>query len=184
MHNVSILGFALALLSTTSAFVIPANQVDGMYSVRRSADGNDVHVAVKPMAARRSATSSAPHQFGKRDVGDVHCGCGITLNSGDTDAAVEDLKTQLDNFEFIDPSMSYYSIRGGTVAFVCNDDGNARLRAWRNEVTEAFSEITAACGLYVAGSTGGYESYSIGYMVNSDGLDFCGNSLSAPGDHC
>jgi len=51
------------------------------------------------------------------------------------------------------------------------------------------SQITSACGLYVAGT---YSSelasestkYDAGYMRYSDGLDFCANADTAAADHC
>ncbi|KAH8686632.1 hypothetical protein GQ44DRAFT_833252 [Phaeosphaeriaceae sp. PMI808] len=64
--------------------------------------------------------------------------CGFDLSPSNTDAAVADLKVQLgDNGHWIDPGLLYYSIRGGVVAFVCNEDGNAPLKAWTDIVTQA-----------------------------------------------
>ncbi|KAK3082330.1 hypothetical protein LTS18_004242 [Coniosporium uncinatum] len=189
MHHVPLLGFSLALLSTVSAFVLPANQADGFYQVRRSASGSEIHESVKTAPSdRRTTTSSSSsaetHQLAKRGWGHTYCGCGIELSHDDTDAAVADLKAQLGDRSYINPGEAYYSVRGGVVAFVCNDDGNAPLKAWTDVVTQAAQQVTDSCGLYIAGSTGANFEFSIGYMQNSDGLDFCGSALSSGAGSC
>jgi hypothetical protein len=180
----SLVALAAAFLSTTSAYVLPSNQADGFYRVVRSADGQEVHEALDTAPTRRYTSPSAQH-LSKRDFGQTHCGCGIKLNTGDTDAAVADLKNQLsDKGHWISPSLSYYSIHGSVIAFVCNEDANSVLKAWTDIVTQAAGQITRACGQYVAGSTGANYDFSIGYMQNGNGVDFCGNALSAPAKSC
>jgi hypothetical protein len=50
-----------------------------------------------------------------------YCGCGLSLNNGDCDAAVADLKGQFDHAKTgIDPGLSYYSICGSVMVFGCN----------------------------------------------------------------
>ena len=183
MHHASLLTLMLAVLSTASAYAIPANQPDGIYEVRRSPSGEEIHTALNlPSERRTSANPLAKRAFA---FGHTHCGCGIKLNTGDTDAAVADLENQLGKAGYlIDASMSYYSIRGGVVAFVCNDEGNAALKASSDIVGQALAQITKSCGRYVAGSTGWVNDFSIGYMNNAKDLDFCGASLGAPADHC
>lgn len=188
MHTIPLLSLAFALLATTSAFIIPKNQVDGLYQVRRDISGNELHEALAPPSRRDtdSVTAPATNYLEKRgSLGKVHCGCGNTLDHSDTDAAVADLKNQLTSGgSLIANGEAYYSIRGGTVAFVCNSNHNAMLLAWSAEVGHGLAQVTHACGAYVAGSVGGLYGTSIGYMKNSQGLDFCGAALSSPKTHC
>jgi len=186
MHHIPLLGFTLALLSTASAFVLPANQADGLYQVRRSASGAEIHESVQwaPLHRRTTTSSGEKHQLAKRDDMGTYCGCDNDLSHDDTDAAVADLKAQLGDGSYIDPSLATYSVRGSVVAFVCNNDGNAPLKAWADIVTQAALQVTNACGWYVAGTAGANFEFSIGYMQNSNGLDFCANALSSPVGSC
>lgn len=70
------------------------------------------------------------------------------------------------------------------MAFVCNNDGNAYMKAWDDIIAQAYAQVTKGCGSYIAGSTGGPFAFSFGYMKYSQGLDFCGNALSSGADHC
>lgn len=190
MHHAAVLGVALALLSSASAFVLPAGQTDGIYKVHRTRSGEEIHNLVRradPSKADVSSVVAGP--LAKRDTwGQVYCGCGYGLDPGDTDAAVADLKGQLaggpNGASVIAPGMSWYSIRGNTVAFVCNGDHNAKLKAWPDIVGQGLADVTAACGLYVSGSTGANYDFSIGYMQNNGGVDFCGNALTSPAGSC
>ena len=184
MHASSLLTLTLALLSGASALVLPAVQPDGLYQVHRSASGEEIHTRIE-LAPTTTSPSTSPNHLAKRAFGQTHCGCGIKVNAKDTDAAVADLKSQLGkNGHRINPAMSYYSVRGGVVAFVCNLDGNAVLKAWVDIITQAAEQITGACGKYVAGSTGAQYNFAIGYMNNAKGLDFCGKALGAPAESC
>lgn len=189
MHHATFLTSALALLSGTSAFVLPDNPIDGIYQVRRSASGAEVHssLGLAPMQPSTSPSISSGHQLAKRDDpwGSTWCGCGFGLDHDDTDAAVADLKSQLTkDGKYIEPGLAYYSVRGGVVAYACNLDSNAYLHVWEDIVTQAAGQITGACGEYVAGSQGGRFDFAIGYMRSGPDVDFCGGALTSPANSC
>ncbi|KAH9883145.1 hypothetical protein J1614_000001 [Plenodomus biglobosus] len=191
MHHTTIITPALALLSMvsmTSAFVLPANLADGNYQVRGSATGAEVHASLSQPRLRRSTTtlSSLENHLAKRDSwGKTWCECSSELKHDDTDAAVADLKQQVTaDGVFIEPALAYYSVRGGVVAFVCNLDHDSYLHAWTDLVTEAIEQISSTCGQYVTGSQGGLYDFGIGYMANSEGLDFCGVALGSEEHAC
>ncbi|KAF1945502.1 hypothetical protein EJ02DRAFT_475785 [Clathrospora elynae] len=131
MHHTLLLTLTLTLLSTASAFVLPTNQAKGLYQVRRSSSGHEIHASLSTPPFRRTTTSSSSstNHLTKRDWGHTYCGCGFDLSHSDTDAAVADLKVQLgDDGHWIDPGLSYYSIREDVVAFVCNENSNGPLK--------------------------------------------------------
>lgn len=188
MHHAALLMSTLALVSMASAFVLPANLANGNYQIRRSATGAEVHSFLSPPTLRHRTTrlSSPEKQLAKRDSwGKTWCQCGSELNHDDTDAAVGDLKSQVTTDSiFIEPASAYYSVRGGVVAFVCNQDHDSYLNAWTDLVTEATEQISNTCGQYITGSQGGLYDFAIGYMANSEGLDFCGASLGSEEHTC
>lgn len=189
MYHATLLTSALAFLSGASAFALPSNPIDGIYQVRRSANGAEVHSSLSPAPIQRRTSPSIPasHQLAKREDswGNTYCGCGFDLNHADTDAAVADLKAQLTaDGKYIEPGLSYYSIRGGVVAFACNLDHQAILHVWEDVITQAAGQITNACGEYVAGSEGGHFDFAIGYMRSGPNVDFCGGALTSPANSC
>ncbi|KLU84493.1 hypothetical protein MAPG_03534 [Magnaporthiopsis poae ATCC 64411] len=129
-------------------------------------------------------TELAPSSGGRRTGYDIYCGCGFTLDPGDCDAVVANLKAQFGSgYTFIQPRMSYYSIMGrSVVAFVCNYSGSAYLGVSAQTYGEWLIVITAECGRYIAGSEGTPGSSSQGYMRS--GSDFCANALTSPAHHC
>ena len=92
----------LALAASTSAWKIPQGTEDGVYKVETLPDGTTTHTKIidaadidrnQPLVP---GISLAPDGvLSKRSPGQVWCGCGYNMNSGDCDAAVADLKTQL-----------------------------------------------------------------------------------------
>lgn len=91
-----------ALAASASAWKIPQGTSDGVYKVETLADGSTVHTKIiaaadidrsQPLAQGVSYAPDSPLQ--KRSPGQVWCGCGFNMVSGDCDAAVADLKTQL-----------------------------------------------------------------------------------------
>jgi hypothetical protein len=190
MHCVPFLTLTFTLLSTASAYAVPANQPDGLYQVRRSSSGHEIHESLGVPLFRRTATTSFSEtkHLTKRDLGHTHCGCGSELSHKNTDDAVADLAAKLvGKAQWMKPSSSIYSIRGDVVAYVCNKDGNGALRAWKEILRDATKQISAKCGNYIVGGTGGPFAFSMGYMKYrnvKDGMDFCGDSLKPPKDAC
>lgn len=83
--------------------------------------------------------------------------------------------------------MSYYSIRGNVVAFVCvpyTDPG-----VWTDispdQYGQALATITAHCGRYIAGAMfTGYSIEYVGYAQWYDGYDFCKHATDSSSTHC
>ncbi|KAK5995405.1 hypothetical protein PT974_03809 [Cladobotryum mycophilum] len=124
------------------------------------------------------------------------CGCGYTLNHGDTDAVVRDLKNQVGNGVDISWLIAYYSIRGRVVAFACNDvfgqhDYSVSAGVDAEYLVLSYGATNRLCGWYMAGTSfvGFWAPIddnrpSVGYMRYSPDLDFCGNALTSPAERC
>jgi hypothetical protein len=107
------------------------------------------------------------------------------MNPGDTDAAVDGLKSQLPVNGPIRPpngANNIHSISGGVVAFICL--GGYKPNIYVPDYTLYLATITNSCGRYVAGTYrladhGGGELryFDAGYMNNY------GNYNSAPFVH-
>ncbi|KAF2621065.1 hypothetical protein BU25DRAFT_355174, partial [Macroventuria anomochaeta] len=97
-----------------------------------------------------------------RGEGHIWCGCGFNMNAGDTDAAVADLKGQLDRMASGGTiCLAYYSIRGGTVAFACNRSDRSK-RIDGDNFAGYLRAITSSCGLYIAGT---YQVFDDAYPL-------------------
>ena len=119
----------------------------------------------------------------------TYCGCGFTVDHGDCDAAVANLKNQVANGATVQPQMSYYAIRGSVVAFICSYSSSP-VPVTVGLITTAAGHITDRCGLYIAGT---YESliapndlagYNIGYMQYYSGLNFCSAAVGSTSTCC
>ena len=143
------------LASQVSAFTLPGGLADGFYHAYVNERGEEIHEpATKEMVRSLSAGLQSRNPvmalppsriFGRQDGlgGTVWCGCGFNMNSGDCDAAVADLKSQVGDSTLIPNSQSYYSVRGSVVAFACNRVD----QPWRvstSGLTQAYGEITSA----------------------------------------
>ncbi|KAL8364553.1 hypothetical protein RB595_003709 [Gaeumannomyces hyphopodioides] len=199
--------FPTALLVTSltlaSAFRVPEGQAAGVYRAYYDAEGKEVHELLTPdmlvdtppedaevhslsgpapaPAVTPRYASGNPLLSKRRD--NIYCGCGFTLNPGDCDAVVDNLKAQLGDHTWISPRMSYYSIMGRSVtAFVCNLSGTSTLGIRASVYAEILGVITGECGRYIAGSEGTPGSAAFGYMRS--GSDFCRDALSSSAHHC
>jgi hypothetical protein len=182
------------LVSAVTAFTLPGDQADGVYLASLDARGKEVHTLTARDTERRDAAPSLDSfstELAARDgklskrSGYSYCGCGFTLDHGNTDDALADLRGQMGpGGKIIDAGQVVYSVRGSVVVFACNRNGNAGLKIWNYNVQDSASQITNDCGSYIAGSTGGTYSYAIGYMRYTTGLDICGNALTSPSNHC
>lgn len=81
--------------------------------------------------------------------------------------------------------MSYYSIKGGVVAFACNPAGNGNGKLLYSDlIASSMQTITNACGWYIAGATKDSDNVHIGYQNMFPGADFCGNWNKGIANHC
>jgi hypothetical protein len=193
MQHSFFFALTLSLLSTVSSFTVPTNQVDGIYSVHRSPSGDETHTPhSSPPPSRRADEPLIPNLVSAISEvarlvqwGQVHCMCGIVLSHEDTDAAVNDLKSQLGtDGKIMKPQEACYSIKGSVVAYVCNMDGNAPLKAWADVVSGSTEKISKARGNYMAGDTGGTTGVAVGYVPYEDGAKFCDQALTSGADSC
>jgi hypothetical protein len=180
-----------AILSMATAFTVPNDRADGFYSAAYDANGQEVHTLITLAISRREAPSAAADVFERLVVRDgkiakraaeSRCKCDSKLDQGNTRDAVADLRTQVGNGVYINPTLFYYSIRGNVIAFVCNGDGSSQLKVWTDIINQSAAQITQSCGQYVTGSVGGPSAYTVGYMAS--GGSFCDSQLSLPVDHC
>ncbi|KAK0706124.1 hypothetical protein B0T26DRAFT_679848 [Lasiosphaeria miniovina] len=137
-----------------------------MTSPIASADKRDAEAA----GLIATPPSSAQDLFAQADQR-VFCKCSSVLDRSDCDAAVAvaDMKKQILNYGgtvLVPIGKSYYSKRGGVVAFICTRKGNAAI----STLSEAgFADLlgvaTQKCGLYVPGT------YKHGNPTNSAASD-------------
>ncbi|KAF2129192.1 hypothetical protein P153DRAFT_404235 [Dothidotthia symphoricarpi CBS 119687] len=178
----------LLLLPATLAasYVIPNDTKDGVYATYTDDSGNEVHELIGKGVEVQSAESTIEARDNR--TWQTWCGCGIGLDHGNTDAAVQDLKNQIGPNQINQNNVNYYSIRGNVVAFSCIQE------AWfttseASYLTNAFAEITSRCGWYIAGTAqlspdGAADPSVVGYMQYSNGLNFCGNAASSNRASC
>ena len=186
------LAFSL-LASSVTAFVIPQGQADGAYSVHLDSRGNEIHARLPDVAEPNEIHARLPNapEVTVREASPIvaralltYCGCGINLNHGNTDAANADLVNQLGSGRNIGPHLSFYSIRGGVVAFACNlSDKSVGFSGYQIGQTNPL--ITSSCGRYVAGSLGEPGFAATGYMrKGANGGNFCGAALGSSAHKC
>ncbi|KAF2124887.1 hypothetical protein P153DRAFT_435093 [Dothidotthia symphoricarpi CBS 119687] len=176
---------ALSLCALTQALVIPTGTTQGLYEVSTLDDGTEVHTKLADYSETEVTPVSEASPLERRQNGRMWCGCGFTLNHGDCDAAVADLKSQF-RPSLINGGKSFYSIRGSVVAFACNRSQTDWLLLPQT-FTDAASAITGSCGWYIAGTTERGDANNaliLGYMRYQNGLDFCGASTSSPANRC
>jgi hypothetical protein len=106
------------------------------------------------------------------------------MNHANCDAAVEDLKTQADvnDGKTLQEGLSYYSIRGSVVAFVC--ETFIETVPYREKIAHGLWKVTKHCGEYVPGTYWEIGIRNIGYMNWHSGLDFCGHALEPSATSC
>ncbi|KXJ97294.1 hypothetical protein Micbo1qcDRAFT_229992 [Microdochium bolleyi] len=190
-------------------FKLPANLEDGFYRAYHDESGREVHERVSgPASAQELAAVSAAvsdatvpdsEPTGVSSIQGSRsrywCGCGLSMNHGDCDAAVEDLKFQSDREygkpewernHLIAPGTSWYSIRGSVVAFSCNWYWAYMPIPRRDGYTNVFGYITRECGWYVPGTWVNDDSGSVhvGYMNYRAGLDFCMDATRSNDESC
>jgi len=205
-----------ALLALAAGATIAPNLPDGFYHAYTDEHGVETHIQIAntanynvPLLSWRHDPSNTtipvlahpshqPQDLEKRcspaplSQGLVWCGCTHGLVPSDCDAAVQDLKNQVNSQPYggIYPKVgnSWYSIRGSVVAFQCPlRDGSTWLQA--SLISSQLAIITATCGRYIAGSIigidlfGNFNDYGLGYMQAYPGLQFCDAEFN-PGQNC
>jgi hypothetical protein len=175
----------LAAAALSQALIIPKDiTADGVYQVTTKADGTEVHTKI---ANTTSLDAVAVPALERRGNGQTWCGCGIQMDPGSCDAAVADIKNQFGGGNTVNSGLSFYSIRGSVVAFVCNRS-SASYNSDGNFFALVASDITNTCGRYVPGSrdegSNAFGQVIYGYMNYQNGLDFCYYSTNSASSSC
>ncbi|KAF4950183.1 hypothetical protein FSARC_13275 [Fusarium sarcochroum] len=148
-----------------TAFTLPENLPNGVYSLHVDAKGREVSegltldhtTTVTPKTPPRHLNARQTKDEGgwDRDQPDLWCGCG-------TDGEV---------------TQAWYSIWGDVVAFCC---ASGTFPMSSSRYADHLARITDRCGWYVPGtyspSSIGLSSVDCGYMNYSPGLKFCDNA--------
>jgi hypothetical protein len=151
-----------------------------MVSIHIDRSGNEIH---SRLTSAPEISVREPSPLVARAV-QTYCGCGIRLNTGDTDAANADLANKLQRGTNIGAHYSIYSIRGSAAAFACNLSGGTKLFSG-DIIGQNNAKITGSCGKYIAGSYGEPGNYATGYLRSSEnGGNFCGAALGASAHSC
>ncbi|KAM0391475.1 hypothetical protein ACHAPZ_011296 [Fusarium culmorum] len=158
----------LVLQSVACAtFTLPDNLPNGVYRAHVNAEGLEVSEGVtvdyKTTVTPRKTTNLLKSRQIKdeggwdRDQPDMWCGCGLSMNHGNCDNAVDMLKAQFDR-----------------------SDGGVGEVTQACQYADFLARLTDRCGWYVPGtfspSSIGISAVDCGYMNYSPGLDFCGNA--------
>ena len=175
----------LPLVATTMAFTIPEGQPDGVYEVS-IVDGREIHTLAQTISTTDTGISSSrafrrsvnTNILAKRAA--VTCG-GDGLDHNDTDFANNELDKQClwegPTAGRVEARRSLYSIRGCTVAYVCNFSSSKNPYVCTPQIRRQRSaEITNWCGLYRSGwANEGENSYGYENFCKSPGNNFCGH---------
>ncbi|PKX97009.1 uncharacterized protein P174DRAFT_448681 [Aspergillus novofumigatus IBT 16806] len=192
--QLALLALAASAKLATS-FKIPEGMMDGVYKVYLNENGVEVHEPLLPEdIVQVTDPESEQHEAALFEraadpsFAVTYCGCGITMNHGDCDRAVQNLKNQFGGGTVrIGPNLAWYSISGSVVAFACNKVA-AQAEASADRLTRALQGITERCGWYVPGTTRFVTNLWLdpywGYMNYHPGLDFCAASTSSGSHSC
>ncbi|KAJ6779493.1 hypothetical protein PWT90_11036 [Aphanocladium album] len=180
---------------TATAFRLPADATDGVYSAYIDSSGKEVYerigdgfpgaadslpARVEAQEAANAAAAAAEAALSKRDF--TWCGCGIRMNGGDCDTATHDVEHQLgDGGRYVNPQGSVFAVRGSVVAFVCNHSRQPLLTR-ASDARDAWGGATRACGYYIAGTWEISSELDGGYM--NSGQEWCGRDRSSQQHSC
>ncbi|KAK3983860.1 hypothetical protein QBC44DRAFT_254185 [Cladorrhinum sp. PSN332] len=204
---------ALGLLSlllppVVSGFRVTGKETpDGFYKAYYDASGKEVHELLTPATVEADkqhikaaglvsiapgiSARDARGLLNARDDQRLYCGCGLILDRSDCDAAVANMKNQINNnggTVYVPIGQAYYAVRGGVVSFICSRKGNSAVTGVSVAgFTDLLKEVTKYCGQYVPGT---YKhgtpidtaAVDVGYMFS--GQDFCARAESSSKDRC
>ncbi|KAE9377577.1 hypothetical protein N431DRAFT_461176 [Stipitochalara longipes BDJ] len=178
----TLLFLGAAVIAT--AFTIPKGEANGFYLAYYDIEGNEVHKLITDISANLTESSiSQSAKIGKR--GQTWCGCRNGMDHGTTDDVNGHLGNILGNGYSIPGNAASYYVEGPSVAFMCNKDS---FSATVNQgmIPTGCEKITAACGLYVAGTyrIDGLPAMDFGYMDYTNGEDFCRNAEGSGSHSC
>ncbi|CAG8955762.1 hypothetical protein HYFRA_00011630 [Hymenoscyphus fraxineus] len=138
-----------AAASIKASWTVPADQPDGVYSVSVDEAGIAHHELLEPPTVERRAIvksakfSPKPALFSRADI-------TINLNHGDTDAVVNNLKSQCGSGGVMGAHLSYYAKSGQALAYFCNHYSHSNT-CYTWEVQDNLVGLgSQVCGSYAA----------------------------------
>ncbi|RGP62579.1 hypothetical protein FSPOR_9158 [Fusarium sporotrichioides] len=174
-----------------TAFTLPDNLPNGVYHAHVDDQGLEVtegvtvdyNTTVTPKKTSHLLKSRQTKEEGgwDRDQPEMWCGCGLSMNHGNCDTAVDMLKAQFSRSDggVGEVNQAWYSIWGDVVAFCCASGGYP---VTASRYADYLARITDRCGWYVPGtfspSSIGFSSVDCGYMNYAPGLAFCDTAES------
>ncbi|KAI8403732.1 hypothetical protein FOFC_17175 [Fusarium oxysporum] len=165
-----------------AGFTMPEKLPNGVYSVHVNDQGLEVYdgltvdhtTTVTPRAPSSHLEARQWRDEGgwDRSEPEMFCGCGLSMNHGNCDTAVDMLKAQFDRSDggVGEVTQAWYSIWGDVVAFCCTD---GQYPMTSSQYADLLGRITDTCGWYVPGT----------FVPSSIGFDTVGsvNSWAATG---
>ncbi|KAK3390739.1 hypothetical protein B0H63DRAFT_519953 [Podospora didyma] len=184
---------ALTTLSAlATAFRIPEDTPDGVYTAYYNTTGHQILELISPIPAASSSSASQFSRGIKQGVtelvrfphtkrGQSWCGCTFGMDHGDCDAANEALKAQFSPGYNLAARTGTFAVRGSAAAFACNY-GNYNVQIFSGTVITGAQHVTSSCGWYIAGTwrVDGFDALDYGYMnwVNQNVCDAAESSGS------
>lgn len=192
----------LSLAAIGSSFTLPGGLANGIYLASYNDAGEEVHQLIGANPFENATESELPvlnaprserqrRQLTKRNFR-AWCGCGIHMNTGDTNVANAGLASTIASRTVINPGQLIYAHQNTVVAFLWYDifspDWNSgmtsiTLPTYRSLWVPYFDRvITEACGLFIPGTARllGHTPLDLGYM-NYDGVSASNVGLHAEG---
>lgn len=182
----------LSLAAIGTSFTLPKGLANGIYLASYNDAGEEVHQSIGPNPFENATESELPvlnaprsererRRLSKRNF-ETWCGCGINMNTGDTNVANAGLANAIASRTVINPGQLIYVRQNTVVAFLWYDvwspDWNKGMTSitlpeYRSLWVPYFDQvITEACGLFIPGTARllGDTPLDLGYM-NYDGMD-------------
>lgn len=199
----------LSLAAIGSSFTLPRGLANGIYLASYNDADEEVHQLIGANPFENATEPELPvliaprserqlRQLAKRSSFRTWCGCGIHMNTGDTNIANAGLANAIAVRTVINPAQLIYVRHNTVVAFLWYDifspDWDKRiipidLPGYRALWVSYFDRvITEACGLFIPGTARllGKTPWDLGYM-NYDGVSSANVGLHAEGStrsHC
>ncbi|KAK0112705.1 hypothetical protein ONS95_014441 [Cadophora gregata] len=149
------------LIPGITAYMVPENAVDGMYTVFTAANGSEIHTLLPDgLLAERDAPISSDLVFPssakfrlkrQNNPGPNQITCGTTvLDVTSTNNANNNIDTQCGAGATVGKGKTFYAKFGSTVSFYCNYANGANV-CYASERQLAANLINGNCGGFVAG---------------------------------
>ena len=182
----------LTLATIGSSFTFPKGLTNGIYIASYNDAGEEIHQLIGTNPFENATESELPvlntraselqrRRLTKRDFR-TWCGCGIHMNTGDTNVANAGLGSAIASHTIINPGQLIYVAQNTVIAFLWFDvdspDWNSRmpsinLPSYRSLWVSYFDQIiTESCGLFIPGTARllGDTPLDLGYMNYDGGL--------------